>query len=240
MQPTGNAAREQLRAQLVRTFVPPTYSPRRHLAIPTAIGLGGIATAVVLLRDLRPAELLAVPVTLLAGFGFEWRVHKDLLHRRLWPLHILYDRHERLHHVIFTEDDMGLRGRHEMALVLLPTFAIVLVLGMLLPIGLGLAQLVSRNSVLLFIATSLGFFLTYEWLHLAYHLPIDTRVGRHPLIARLRALHQRHHDPKLMKRWNFNVTVPLFDWLHRTLWSPEAAQRGRRASTRPVKHAVPT
>ena len=23
-----------------------------------------------------------------------------------------------------------------------------------------------------------------------------------------------------MKRWNFNVTLPLFDWVHGTTWSP--------------------
>jgi hypothetical protein len=220
MQPPGNTAREQLREKLVAASVPPTYNPSKHLAIPSAIGFCGMAAMLTQIHALRPLELLAIPLTLLSGFGFEWRVHKDLLHRRIWPFHVLYDRHERLHHIVFTHEDMGLRGRHEMALILLPTFAIVLVLGMLLPLGLGLAQLVSRNCVFLSLATSLGFFLTYEWLHLAYHLPADTRVGRNPLIAKLRSIHQRHHDPRLMKRWNFNVTVPLFDWLHRTLWSP--------------------
>jgi hypothetical protein len=37
-----------------------------------------------------------------------------------------------------------------------------------------------------------------------------------------------------MKRWNFNVTIPLFDLLHGTLWSPEReakrdARRHRRS-----------
>ena len=104
--------------------------------------------------------------------------------------------------------------------------------------GLGIAGNVCRHYpvwvlniivALLFIATSLMFFLMYEWLHLAYHIPEGTRLGRNPLIAKLRSLHQRHHDPRLMKRWNFNVTVPLFDWLHGTLWSPaRAAPTGRR------------
>jgi hypothetical protein len=232
MQPPGNAAREQLRAQLASAYIEPNYSPRRHLLIPSAIGLCGMATMVALLRDLRAVELLTVPLTLLGGFGLEWRVHKDLLHQRVWPFRVLYDRHERLHHVIFTDEDMGLRSRQEMKLVLLPGFVIVAILGLLMPLGLLVGQLVSRSCALLFVATSLMFFLMYEWLHLAYHIPADTRLGRNPLIAKLRSLHQRHHDPALMKRWNFNVTVPLFDWLHGTLWSPARATRAAATARR--------
>lgn len=235
MQSPGNAAREQLRAELVAKYVPPTYNPRHHLLIPTTIGFLSMLTMLALLHGLRPVELWTIPLTLIGGFGLEWRVHKDFLHKRVPPFQILYDRHERLHHVIFTAEDMGLRGRHEMALVLLPTFAIVTVLGMLLPLGLLMAQLVPRNCALLFVATSLGFFLLYEWLHLAYHLPVETRIGRNSLIATLRSLHQRHHDPRLMKRWNFNVTVPVFDWLHRTLWSPERAARAAVASAKTTR-----
>ena len=184
MQPPGNAAREELRAQLV-SRIPPNYSPRRHLLIPSTLGLLGMAALLALVHDLRPRELLAIPLALLGGLGLEWRVHRDLLHKRHPRLAILYDRHERMHHVVFTHDDMGLRSRREMGLVLLPPFAIVPLLGMLLPMGLILAQLVPRNAALLAIATSLGFFLLYEWLHLAYHLPPETFVGRNPLIAAL-------------------------------------------------------
>ena len=232
MQPPGNAAREQLRAQLASAYIGPSYSPRCHLLVPSVIGLCGMAAMVALLRDLRAVELLTVPLTLLGGFGLEWRVHKDLLHQRVWPFTLLYDRHERLHHVIFTDEDMGLRSPQELKLVLLPGFVIVAILGLLLPLGLLLGLLVPRNCALLFVATSLMFFLMYEWLHLAYHIPAATRLGRNPLIAKLRSLHQRHHDPGLMKRWNFNVTVPLFDWLHGTLWSPARAARAAATSRR--------
>lgn len=232
MQPPGNLAREQLRAQLASAYIQPSYSPRSHLLIPTAIGLCGMAAMIGLLREVRPVELLTIPLTLLGGFGLEWRVHKDILHRRVPPFQILYDRHERLHHVIFTHDDMGLRSLRELKLVLLPTFVIVIILALLMPLGLLLAQVVPRNCALLFVATSLLFFLMYEWLHLAYHLPAQTRIGRNPLLAKLRELHQRHHDPRLMKRWNFNVTVPLFDWLHGTIHSAKREARASRFSHR--------
>jgi sterol desaturase/sphingolipid hydroxylase (fatty acid hydroxylase superfamily) len=78
------------------------------------------------------------------------------------------------------------------------------------------------------------FFLSYEWLHLSYHLPKESFIGRLGIVALLREHHRRHHDPRLMKRWNFNVTVPVFDWIRGTVWSPEreAARDARRKERR--------
>ena len=44
-----------------------------------------------------------------------------------------------------------------------------------------------------------------------------------------------------MKRWNFNVTLPLFDWIHRTVWSPERERErdGKRAGRRAAAAAGP-
>ena len=58
--------------------------------------------------------------------------------------------------------------------------------------------------------------LTYELSHLSYHLPEDSFIGRRPLVRALREHHRRHHHTALMQRWNFNVTLPLFDWVFRT------------------------
>ena len=49
MQPPGNAAREQLRAQLASAYIGPSYSPRCHLLVPSVIGLCGMAAMVALL-----------------------------------------------------------------------------------------------------------------------------------------------------------------------------------------------
>ena len=56
----------------------------------------------------------------------------------------------------------------------------------------------------------------YEVTHLSYHLQSDIWVMRIPILGHvLRALsrhHARHHDVRLMQKWNFNVTVPLWDF----------------------------
>jgi len=59
--------------------------------------------------------------------------------------------------------------------------------------------------------------VSYEWLHLSYHLPHDHLVGRSRIIRALRRHHTIHHDPRLMQRWNLNVTVPLWDVVMRTV-----------------------
>jgi len=84
------------------------------------------------------------------------------------------------------------------------------------------------------ILTSMAFFLSYEWLHMAYHMPEDSRIGRMAIIRRLREQHRRHHEPRLMKRWNFNVTFPVFDVILGTAWSParEAEVERRRMAGR--------
>ncbi|WP_437733625.1 sterol desaturase family protein [Sorangium sp. So ce1335] len=200
--------------------IPRGYRPALHLAAPTAVGLAVLAAAVGLVDAVEAVELLAVPATLLLAFAFEWWAHRSVLHRRAPLLGVLCERHEREHHLAFTADDMALRSARELWLVLMPPCSALLVLGLLLPLAGAAGLVFSRDAALLGLATAMGFFVSYEWLHLAYHLPEDSAVYRIPGLARLREHHRRHHDPRLMKRWNFNVTVPLFDVLRRTRWSP--------------------
>jgi hypothetical protein len=223
--------RPERRAQIV-AHMPARYSPTLHLAIPTMIGLSVFVTAIVRLQtnSLKLIELLTIPITLLAAFGFEWRAHKDILHRRLPLLGLLYERHELFHHVIYTDRDMAMRSKREWWFVLMPPYAVVLVfLTLVLPFAIVIETYVNRNVAMLVSATSMVFFLSYEWLHLAYHLPKDHPIARLGIIAKLREHHRRHHEPRLMKRWNFNVTIPVFDLLHGTIWSPEREEKFRAA-----------
>ena len=75
-----------------------------------------------------------------------------------------------------------------------------------------------RNPALLFMAVPMAYVVAYEWLHLSYHAPADSFVGRMQLIRKLRRHHAVHHAPELMQKWNFNVTIPLWDWIRRTTY----------------------
>jgi len=79
-----------------------------------------------------------------------------------------------------------------------------------------LGMLATANVGWLFVATAVGYFLTYEWLHWAYHQPPTTRIGRLRVVRRLRRHHLVHHDPHRMTKVNFNITFPIGDRLFGT------------------------
>lgn len=224
---------EERRAQLVKRGIPRGYRPWLHLFLPSLVAAIAMSAAIGAMHALRAVELWTIPITYIAALGFEWRAHKDILHRPLQLLTELYKRHEKSHHVIFTADDMRVRSRDEWSLVLMPWFAIVLIILVLLPTAWAVAALTTRNCGLLVLCTGVIFFLQYEWMHLAYHLPADHPVSRVGAIRFLGALHTSHHDPRNMKRWNFNVTVPLFDVLHGTLNRDALHAQQTRATTDP-------
>ncbi|MFL5319893.1 MAG: fatty acid hydroxylase family protein, partial [Myxococcaceae bacterium] len=79
----------------------------------------------------------------------------------------------------------------------------------------------SPNAGWLFAATGVGYYLTYEWFHFAYHLPENSAVGRIGLVRVLRKHHADHHDLTRMGRYNFNITFPIFDSVFGTTWKDE-------------------
>ena len=230
------ARRDELRARVVAE-IPGWYSPWLHLAFPSLVGIGVIVTCLLLLRDVRPLELLAIPATFLLLNAGEWRIHRDMLHKRTPPLGVLYDRHTPQHHMIFVTDDMAIRSPREFYLVLIPAYGIIAAgLGALpIPLVLWLAFGL-RNAALLFMVMTMGYVVLYEWLHLSYHAPADSFVGRLRLIQRLRRHHAVHHAPELMQKWNFNVTIPLWDWVRRTTYRGDESTFTESATTSSTTH----
>jgi hypothetical protein len=210
-------ARARVRAEVVAR-IPRWYSPWGHLAFPSLVGLGLLAASVALLERPSARELAFVPLVLVLLNFHEWRIHRHVLHRPSWPLELLFWRHTPEHHVIFVRDDMAIRSWREFRLVLIPFYGILAIFLTTLPITAALWLLASPNLALLWVATSMGYVVAYEWLHLAYHLPAESPIGRSRLVARLRHHHAVHHTPELMQRWNFNVTVPLADRVLGTVW----------------------
>lgn len=219
--------REALRARL-NAAIPAWYRPWVHLAFPSLVGLGVIACALALLHPLTVWQLLTVPAAFVVLNAGEWRIHRDALHRRTPGLTVLYDRHTPEHHMVFLTDDMAIHSSREFRLVLIPFYGILAAFFAALPIPAVLIALGHFNVAMLFMATTMAYVVSYEWLHLSYHLPTESFIGRLRLIAFLRRHHATHHDPRLMQRWNFNVTVPLWDWVRRSIYR-ETGRKDERA-----------
>jgi sterol desaturase/sphingolipid hydroxylase (fatty acid hydroxylase superfamily) len=224
--------REAFRRREVEA-IPRLYSPWLHLALTTLPGMAVVVGAAVFITDLGLLELLAVPVTfVLANLG-EWHAHRHLLHRRWKVLPLLYDKHTPMHHRIYRYDDMEIRSTRELKLVLIPATGVMALVVFNAGVALGIGALLSANVGWLYLATVGVYVVSYELSHAAYHLPATHPIGRLRLVRRLRELHAIHHDPRVMQRWNFNVTLPLADWLFGTLTPPELVAQVRARAHEP-------
>ena len=202
-----------------RKQVPAGYRAPLHLCF--TFGIGSLACIACLwqTRDVQPLEWLTVPLTALYVNLAEYWGHRGPMHHRRRGLGLVYERHTKQHHRFFTSSTMPVDSLRDLRAVLFPpvlmTFFIVV---FALPAAALLARFTTANVAWLYAATSLAYFLNYEFLHLAYHLPPRYAVARWPLVGRLKRLHETHHDPRLMTRCNFNISYPLCDWLFGTLY----------------------
>jgi hypothetical protein len=205
------------------------YNPWLHLGITTVFGSTIMLIGALLLRDPGWGDLLFGLALLVFSNAFEWWIHKHFLHRRQKLMPVLYDEHTPRHHMVFVTDDMPIRSASEFRMVLIPPYGIVLAFAGLVPVMVliwtGTFGLLPprHNLAAVFAIETMFYIVSYEWLHLSYHLPETTFIGRLSLIRVLRRHHAIHHDPRLMQKWNFNVSLPLWDLVRRTYVRDPAA-----------------
>ena len=196
----------------------PLYSGGAHLAFTSLGALAVVVGSLALLRAPGRLELAVAGAAFLVANLGEYLAHRFLMHRRVPGLTILHTRHTLGHHAFFTHEAMAVASRRDWKIVLFPPILLFVFLGALAGPLAGLAWVVlGRDAGLTFYAVAVSYFLLYEWLHLAYHLEASARV---PVLAVLRRHHARHHDPAVMSRARFNITVPLADLVFGTLRDP--------------------
>jgi hypothetical protein len=218
--------------------IPWWYNPWGHLAATTGAAIVPLVVSVWQLHGHHaPAkwtDFLTIPIVFLFANFFEWRVHKHVLHRRRWPMQVIYDKHTPMHHMIYVENDMALRSTQEFRLVLIPAAGVLGVVVLTTPLAVAVAYLWSATAGWIFLVSCSVYMVSYELLHLCYHAPKESFIGRRAIIAKLRAHHAKHHDPRFMQRWNFNVTLPLFDWVFGTVIRKDGDPRAERRPFRIV------
>lgn len=212
---------ETFRTEFRATGIGPRYSGWLHFAFTSTVALGVVALAVSRIHEPSWLEWLVVPASFLLANLAEYFGHKHPMHHKT-RLSLLFERHTRQHHQFFTHDAMAYGSARDFKMVLFPPVMIVFFLGFIATPIAGVAFLVaSSNAGWLFVATAVGYFLVYEWLHFAYHLPEASSLGRLWLIRGLRRHHTTHHDKGLMSHYNFNITFPIADTLFGTRFRGE-------------------
>ncbi|MDX2056114.1 MAG: sterol desaturase family protein [Polyangiaceae bacterium] len=197
--------------------VPKWYSPWGHLAGSVGVGVVYLFLGIWGLRRLAPLELLTVPIVFVILNLAEWFIHKNIMHRRRRVLAVLYDRHTPEHHRVFRADSMAIRSALELRLVLIPAAGVLGIVTLSVPAALLAGWLLVPNVGWLLLMTTAVYVVGYELSHLLYHFPEHSAPYRSRVLHTLREHHARHHDPRCMQKYNFNVTIPLGDLLFGTM-----------------------
>jgi len=219
------------RASRRERLLAPGFSLALHLGVFVALAMCALSAGVWLAQRARPVDLWIIPAYLVVANVVEYLVHRLLMHRPLWPRR-LYRGHTLGHHRAFHHDSMELATWRELQLVFMPMFTMVLLFGGMAPtvallgwtLGPGVAGLWALTAVLTFVG--------YEAMHALYHLPV--RLLRRSGLLRSRAFrflyrHHLHHHRLHRMRWaNFNISLPLSDWVFGTMeLDVEAKTRAR-------------
>jgi hypothetical protein len=224
MSATSPEGVERYREQYRASEIPAGYDGRGHLAFAFGGGTLALVACLAMLRDVQPLEWLAVPLALVYANLAEYFGHRFPMHRPFRGLGLVYKRHAAQHHRFFNHDMMPLGSRRDLRAVLFPPLLVVFFFGLFAtPVGFALAWLVSKNVAWLFLASGVFYYVHYELLHTAYHMPPGHWLAQVGLVKRLQWLHRLHHDPSCMAHRNFNITWPLCDWLFGTLRRDEPA-----------------
>ena len=194
----------------LRATTPPTYRWTRHVGLIVAFAAAGLAICLHVLGGLRASDAgFMVIAFLIVNLG-EYVAHRWPLHRPMFP-RAVYERHVREHHAFFTYETMAVDAWPEIRWVLFPPWALPLLVATIVPLALVIGAVAGTRAAWLFVLVVIAYYALYEVLHALAHLPADAPLARVRAVRALTHHHRVHHDPALMRSWNFNFAIPLFD-----------------------------
>lgn len=210
----------------------PGFSLGKHVSRLVGLALAGLIVAAVYAAAASWSDLWIVPVYILIANFAEWAVHSRPMHRPLVP-RIMFKNHTLVHHRVFHAESMPIDGWRQLDLVMMPWFTITIFYTAIVPAAFGVAEVWGRPTAGIFALTAILTFLLYEGMHLLYHLPVETlrrmRLWENRAFRLLFEHHRHHHRPSRMRFVNFNISLPLMDFLLRTR-ETEAQWLARRAT----------
>lgn len=216
MRYTPHAFRQQYRAT-----ISPYYRVWWHAGFVLAFGCLGLGFLFSQITQITLASTTAFIIGLLAFNIGEYGVHKYLGHYKTKFAKLFYDRHTGDHHHFFTAEFMPYEEARDFRVILFPAWLIVLFSGFIILPTFFIIKHWDVAIAAAFSSALLLSYLLYETLHACEHLPDEHFISRLPWIKQMRALHQEHHIPSNMTKYNFNIVFPLTDYLLGTLRWPK-------------------
>ncbi|RYV02164.1 hypothetical protein SOPP22_11415 [Shewanella sp. OPT22] len=195
------------------------YNGWVHMLSVAIVGILAISYFISQVNQPTLLEWLTLPITILCVNFAEYAAHRWLGHVRTKIGGLFYSRHTGDHHSFFIEDNMPYQSVRDWRVVLFPTYLIfAFLIGLILPMGALLYFVFSANVTFLMAIGGIFGYLFYEVMHFSYHLPNGSFVEKVPVWRELRQLHNLHHRRSIMAKENFNITLPIFDFLLGTLY----------------------
>lgn len=224
--PRRNAVAVRLAAR-----VPRWYSPVAHLLFSVSLTavVVGVLVAQFVAAERRWWAWLAIPIALVFANAVEYAIHRFPMHRRMRLFDRFFRGHTLVHHRYFDHHHHDLVHLREAYFVLTTAHTMGTSLLILAGAYFGLGAVLGTDVAALATSSMAVYSLTNELMHLAFHFPrawlARLRLD-HSWFLTLRTHHLRHHDPHVMRQWNFNIVMPLMDWVFGTSM-PRAAIEAR-------------
>jgi hypothetical protein len=197
-----------------RTHVRPrVYFPMAHLVVHLGPLIATCIYAATQLKDVSALAWLTVPAWLLVGSAFVYWFHRHVLHRPTRLFYFAYKRHTLQHHRFFDYEHITPDEPKDLYNVLFPWWTGTFLCGLSYVICRAITPQLGPNVAYLTMFTMCMYLALYEFIHSVSHLSERNFLVRMPVLSFLREHHRIHHDPALMGKYNFNVVIPLFDWL---------------------------
>jgi hypothetical protein len=194
--------------------IPKNYNYKLHLLFSNGFSLVTIILSSLMLVQLSTFDILSFPIFFIFLLFFEYMFHKNILHKNVFPK-FLFKKHELEHHVIYKADSMEISSYKELYYVLIPYYAGLMIVLLNAPLLL-LNLFFNSNLIYIWLICSMSFFMLYEFLHMVYHLPESSKFKKLKIVQMISRSHTKHHNHKFMKTHNFNVTIPLFDYIFKS------------------------
>ena len=143
-------------------------------------------------------EWLTIPAVVLMSNIFEWFLHQTIMHRPInnKGLRAIYTRHTLNHHQFFTDQEMRFRDEKDWRVTFFPPYALVIFILMSLP-GVAVLYLISTaNIAWLFICSTTGMYLIYEFMHFYCHVDENWIVRYSPFVNTIRRHHPANHKAR--------------------------------------------
>ncbi|HUO05940.1 MAG TPA: sterol desaturase family protein [Candidatus Binataceae bacterium] len=202
----------------------PTYRWWRHAAALAAISATTIAVSVSQLIRVTPLEWICFGgFLLLANFGEYW-LHRIPFHNPIIPDFTYYG-HTREHHAFFGYERMAIDDLNDLRFVMFDLGVELLTIAGAIPLAALFYFGASHNLGWLFMLAVICYYSIYEVTHALSHLPAGNPIGEMKAVKAMSYHHRVHHDARLMRHYNFNFAVPIFDWMFGTKYRGPAPSR---------------